>query len=63
MEELKNVSIYTRCSRFGKLLVCPKCNEKTRVYNLSWYAIMCYHCKSEVKKYDWLLAKQQKATL
>ena len=58
---MKKVNQFTRSSKYGKILVCHKCDKNTRVYNFNWYAIMCYHCKSEVKKFDWLVAKEQKA--
>ena len=58
---MKKVNKFTRASKYGKILVCPKCDKNTRVYHFNWYAIMCYHCKSEVKKLDWLVAKEQKA--
>ena len=50
------VNRYTRAGNNGKVIICPKCNNKARVFHFSWSALGCQHCKYIVDKYDWKLA-------
>ena len=51
----EKVNKYTRASRKGKEIICPKCSQTTRVYHFSWSALGCQHCNSMVDKYEWKL--------
>jgi len=49
------VTRYTRAGNNGKVIICPECNNKARVFHFSWSALGCQHCKYIVDKYDWRL--------
>ena len=46
---------WTHAGRRGKDIWCPKCSEKTHVFNLGWSAMVCRSCRAIVNKYDWLM--------
>ncbi len=50
------VTRYTRAGNNGKVIICPECNNKHRVFHFSWSALGCQHCHYIVDKYDWKLA-------
>ena len=50
------VTRYTRAGNNGKVIICPECNNKARVFHFSWSALGCQHCHYIVDKYDWKLA-------
>ncbi len=50
------VNRYTRAGYNGKLIICPKCNNKQAVFHFSWSALSCLDCNAMVNKYDWILA-------
>ena len=50
------ITRYTRAGNNGKVIICPECNNKARVFHFSWSALGCQHCKYIVDKYDWKLA-------
>tara|TARA_R100000789_G_C2972995_1_gene141273 strand:- start:417 stop:836 length:420 start_codon:yes stop_codon:yes gene_type:complete len=54
------VSKYTRAPHDGREIVCPVCNDITRVYHFSWYAICCQGCGEPVKKPNWIVALTDK---
>jgi hypothetical protein len=58
-----NVNKHTRAGRNGREIVCPKCNEKHKVYHFSWTALTCFHkggCGADVNKQDWTVALTDK---
>ena len=50
-----NVNKYTRAGKNGRAIVCPQCNNYSRVYHFAWSAISCIHCDTNVNKSDWRL--------
>jgi len=50
------ITRYTRAGNNGKVIICPECNNKARVFHFSWSALGCQHCKYIVDKYDWKIA-------
>ena len=52
---MKTVNKHTRASKWGKEIVCPKCNTTHRVYHFSWSALGCQKCDSMIEKYQWRL--------
>ena len=54
------VSRYTRCKRSGKVIKCPKCDSKGRIYHLSWSDLSCQGCKERISKEDWLIEVKEK---
>ena len=54
------VSKYTRAPHDGREIVCPVCNDITRVYHFSWYALCCQGCGEPVKKSNWIVALTDK---
>ena len=50
------VNRYTRAGYNGKVIICPECKYKARVFHFSWSALGCQHCKYIVDKYDWKIA-------
>jgi len=63
MNKLLNVNKHTRSPRNGREIVCPKCNEKHKVYHFSWTALTCFHkggCGADVNKQDWVVALTDK---
>ena len=53
--EHRKVNRYTRATRNGKTIVCPKCNKVATVYHFAWSALGCQHCNNMIDKYDWKL--------
>ena len=56
----KFVNKHTRSPRNGREIVCPRCDEKAKVYHFSWTAIECIHCQLNVDKQDWIVALTDK---
>ena len=54
---MKKVTKHTRAGNGGKEIICPHCNNHKPVYHFSWSSLQCTFCKSNVDKYDWLLAE------
>jgi hypothetical protein len=54
------VNKHTRSPRNGREIVCPRCDEKAKVYHFSWTAIECVHCQLIVDKQDWTVALTDK---
>ena len=50
------VNRYTRAGNNGKVIICPECNNKHRVFHFSWSALGCPDCRYIVDKYDWKIA-------
>ena len=50
------VNRYTRAGNNGKVIICPECNNKHRVFHFSWSALGCPDCRYIVDKYDWKVA-------
>ena len=48
---------YSRVGHLGKLLLCPNCKQCTRVFHLSFSAIMCDKCNKMIEKYKWRIQK------
>ncbi len=44
---------HKRAGKDGKIIQCPKCQNGTRVYHLSWVALKCSNCKEMIGKYKW----------
>ena len=51
------INRYTRAGNNGKVIMCPECNNKVRVFHFSWSALGCPDCKYIVDKYDWTIAQ------
>ena len=49
----ERVNNWTRAPKDGREIVCPKCDEVTRVYHFAWSALVCILCKATVNKNDW----------
>jgi hypothetical protein len=63
MNKPLNVNKHTRSPRNGREIVCPKCNEKHKVYHFSWTSLTCFHkggCGADVNKQDWIIALTDK---
>jgi len=61
-KQYNNVNRYTRSGINGKIIQCPKCSHRTRVYHFSWGASTCGSsnhslggCQSMIDKNDWLV--------
>ena len=54
-KKFRPVPKWTHAGKAGKTIYCPECGNWTHVHNFAWSALVCSHCKAEVKKYDWLL--------
>lgn len=52
----ERVNKHTRAGYDGKLIACPDCDKSVTVYHFSWGALMCPSCKTDVDKYDWVIA-------
>lgn len=55
----QKVNKYTRATKNGKVIYCPKCNKGTKVYHFSWIGLTCFGCKEMINKYDFLLKARQ----
>ena len=51
----QRVNKFTRASKHGKMITCPKCHESAPVYHFSWSALGCVNCNAFINKYDWIL--------
>jgi len=60
--EFKKVSKRSRTGMFGKIVMCPKCNEVHSTRHFSFSAIRCRMCKGEIDKYDYLIPDPQTMT-
>lgn len=50
----KLVTKHTTAGESGKFITCPKCQVQDRVYHFSWSALVCWSCKAEVQKLEWI---------
>ncbi len=53
---MTKVTRYTRAGQNGKVIICPKCSESSKVYHFSWTALTCRHCKESIDKLEWEVA-------
>ena len=59
------VNKYTRASRNGRAIFCPKCDYPTVVYHFSWCAITCWNCDDQFNpkrffnKEEWYIENQE----
>ena len=51
------INRYTRAGNNGKVIMCPECHNKVRVFHFGWSALGCPDCKYIVDKYDWTIAQ------
>ena len=56
MKMRTKVNRYTRAGKNGKVIMCPECHNKHRVFHFSWSALGCPDCKYVIDKYDWTIA-------
>ena len=49
------ITKHTRAGRAGKLIKCPRCEHKKRIYHLCWTALSCQGCHEMIDKYDWYI--------
>lgn len=56
----KKVTKFTRASKNGKEIICPKCSHKVTVSHFAWSEIVCQGCKQEIKKTDFKIAVSAK---
>lgn len=52
MQANNKVTARTRAPQSGRVIICPKCHESTRVFHFSWSAIICPACLKIVQKGD-----------
>ena len=53
---MNNVNRFTRASKQGKIIVCPLCDSRARVFHFSWSKLSCLDCNHLIDKNDWRLA-------
>jgi len=53
---MNNVNRFTRASKQGKIIVCPLCDSRARVFHFSWSKLSCLDCNHLVDKNEWRLA-------
>ena len=53
---------YTRCRRSGKIIQCPKCGSKGRIYHLAWSDLTCQGCSETISKENWLIEIKEKVS-
>ena len=51
----QTVNRYTRAGKNGKVIVCPLCDSRARVFHFSWSALGCQECGAMVEKNQWRL--------
>ncbi len=56
MPNCKLVNKHTRAGYNGKIIVCPECDSRARVFHFAWSALGCLDCQHLVDKYEWKLA-------
>jgi len=52
---MNQVTSTTRSGTNGKIIVCPCCDQPSRVYHFAWSALSCAHCDESINKLDWFL--------
>ena len=64
-EEYVPITPHTRTGAYGKLIECPFCYQKSRVFHLNWSAVVCPNprCKKEVDKYEFLIENTLKSSV
>ena len=55
VEHFEQVTGRTRAGKNGKDLKCPRCENKMRIYHLSWTSLQCRYCHTDVPKKEWLV--------
>ena len=50
------VNKHTRAGYNGKVIICPECDSRARVFHFAWSALGCLDCNHMVDKYEWKLA-------
>jgi len=48
------VNKYTRAGHNGKIIFCPVCMERRRVWGFAWRWMKCKLCTLKINKEDWL---------
>ena len=51
----KLVNKHTRAGYNGKVIICPECDSRARVFHFSWSALSCQECGAMVEKNQWRL--------
>jgi phage FluMu protein Com len=54
---VEKVTKYTRASKNGTAIFCPKCKSVFVVYHFSWSGLMCNHCNKMYSKNQFLIDK------
>ena len=57
---MKNVSKTIRASKKGRDIICPFCSNSQTVYRFNWKSAFCSHCKTRVKKDEFLIDEKLK---
>lgn len=58
-EHLNKVNRYTKASKNGKTIFCPKCDlGRHVVFHFSWSTLQCTRCLSDIPKYEWHYVKK-----
>jgi ribosomal protein S27E len=57
---MTKVNRYTRAGNSGKIISCPNCKNKVKVYHFAWTAISCGKCKKTVDKEKWNIVNIKK---
>ena len=52
----QSVNKHPRVGYNGKVIICPECDSKARVFHFAWSALGCQDCHHLVDKYEWKLA-------
>ena len=52
---MKKVTKHTRAGKDGKIIQCPHCNKREKVFHFSFVALECVRCKAMVNKCEWKL--------
>ena len=52
----QTVNIYTSAGKNGKVIGCPLCDSRSRVFHFSWSSVSCLNCNHLIDKYDWRIA-------
>lgn len=50
----------TRAGKYGKVIICPECNNMEIVYHFAWCDIVCQECKNMINKFDYYVLSKVK---
>ena len=53
----KPITPRVRAGKWGKHIMCPKCETIHKVYHFSWSALNCINCGEDVNKEDFIVEK------